>query len=124
MGDFPKYFFGLSPRRVVGYNILAVPLIASSSVAKRRNVEMERVQTGLKLLKSSVDELDAAAERMGGKSRAFVVDVLAIMYARQLGGDTMVPLSMMPTGTRAKKTSKASKPKATPKKKQPKKGAE
>jgi hypothetical protein len=85
---------------------------------------MERVQTGLKLLKSSVEALDAAAERMGGKSRAFVVDVLASMYASKLDGDTMIPASMTPAGSRAKKVPRAGKPKAAQKKKQPKKGAE
>jgi hypothetical protein len=63
----------------------------------------QRVATGMRLLKESIDALDAAAERMGGKSRQFVVDVLIALYAHDLNGKTPVPADLMPSGTRSKK---------------------
>ena len=61
----------------------------------------KRVGTGLRLLESTVAALDAAGERMGGKSRAFVVEVLVALYAGQLDADTPIPASMFPAGARA-----------------------
>ena len=62
-----------------------------------------RVNTGLRLLPATLAALDAAAARMGGRSRAFVVEVLAGLYAPRLDADTSVPVGLMPAGSRAKK---------------------
>lgn len=62
-----------------------------------------RLNTGMRLLETTVAALDAAGERMGGKSRAFVVEVLAALYADGLDAKTAVPVGMVPGDSRAKK---------------------
>ena len=64
----------------------------------------ERVNTGMRLLPATVEALDAAGQRMGGKSRAFVVEVLAALYAGSLTAQTQVPVGMVPSDSRAKKS--------------------
>jgi len=66
----------------------------------------ERINTGVRLLPATVKALDDAADRMGGKSRAFVVEVLVALHAAELGPKTTVPVSLMPSNTRAKKKPK------------------
>jgi hypothetical protein len=68
--------------------------------------DQQRVNTGMRLLESTVAALDQAAERMGGKSRAFVVEVLTALYADKLDASTRVPVSMLPPDTRAKRKPK------------------
>lgn len=68
--------------------------------------EPRRVNTGMRLLEGTIAALDEAGERMGGKSRAFVVEVLAALYADKLDAKTAVPVGMQPSGTRAKKQPK------------------
>lgn len=71
--------------------------------------EPRRVNTGMRLLEGTITALDAAGERMGGKSRAFVVEVLAALYADKLDAHTPVPVGMVPKDTRAKKQPAAKK---------------
>ncbi len=72
----------------------------------------KRVNIGVRLLPATVAALDAAGEAMGGRSRAFVIEVLAALHAGKLGPATAVPVGMMPQGSRAKKgTGRAPKPK-------------
>ena len=66
--------------------------------------EVKRVNTGMRLLETTVAALDEAGKRMGGKSRAFVVEVLAALYAGQLDERTQVPVGMVPADTRATRT--------------------
>lgn len=66
-----------------------------------------RLNTGMRLLETTVAALDAAGERMGGKSRAFVVEVLAALYAGKLDANTSVPVGMVPGDSRAKKQPRA-----------------
>lgn len=63
----------------------------------------KRIPIGVRLLPSALKALDDAGERMGGKSRAFVVEVLTRLYAGQLDANTRVPVGAMPTGSRAKR---------------------
>jgi hypothetical protein len=65
--------------------------------------EGKRVNIGVRLLPGTVAALDAAGDRMGGKSRAFVIEVLAALHASALGPGTQVPVSMVPADSRAKK---------------------
>ena len=60
----------------------------------------ERKNTGMRLRPESVAKLDAAAARMGDKSRAFVVEVLIGLYADGLNADTRIPAGVCPAGTR------------------------
>ena len=69
----------------------------------------KRVNIGVRLLPGTVAELDAAGDRMGGKSRAFVIEVLAALYARQLDADTQIPVGMVPADSRAKKQPRSGK---------------
>ena len=62
-----------------------------------------RVNIGVRLLPATVAALDAAAERMGGKSRAFVVEVLVALHAQSLNAGTAVPVGMVPADSRQKK---------------------
>jgi hypothetical protein len=62
-----------------------------------------RVNTGMRLLEGTITALDAAGERMGGKSRAFVVEVLVALYAGRLDAHTQVPVGLVPGDSRAKK---------------------
>lgn len=71
--------------------------------------DAKRINTGMRLLEGTVAALDAAGERMGGKSRAFVVEVLAALYANKLDADTAVPVGMVPGDSRAKKQPRAKK---------------
>ena len=72
--------------------------------------DAKRVNTGMRLLEATIAALDAAGERMGGKSRAFVVEVLAALYAGKLDASTAVPVGMLPVDSRARnRTTKASK---------------
>ncbi len=66
----------------------------------------KRVNIGVRLLPGTVTALDAAGERMGGKSRAFVIEVLAALFAKELNAKTAVPVGMVPADSRAKKTTK------------------
>lgn len=68
--------------------------------------DAKRINTGMRLLETTVDALDAAGERMGGKSRAFVVEVLVALYASKLNAETAVPVGMVPGDSRAKKTAR------------------
>lgn len=61
-----------------------------------------RINTGMRLLETTVEALDAAGERMGGKSRAFVVEVLAALYASRLDATTQVPVGMVPGDARTR----------------------
>lgn len=63
----------------------------------------KRVNIGVRLLPATVAALDQAGERMGGKSRAFAIEVLAALYAKELTADTVVPVTMVPADSRAKK---------------------
>lgn len=65
--------------------------------------EGKRENTGMRLLPQTIAALDAAGERMGGKSRAFVVEVLAALYAGELDATTQIPVGMVPADARAKK---------------------
>jgi hypothetical protein len=69
----------------------------------RGDQDDRRMNTGMRLLKPTVAALDAAGERMGGKSRAFVVEVLVALYAHKLGAETAVPVGLVPGDSRAKK---------------------
>lgn len=69
--------------------------------------DSKRVNIGVRLLPGSVAELDAAGDRMGGKSRAFVIEVLTALFARQLDASTQVPVGMVPADSRAKKRPRA-----------------
>jgi hypothetical protein len=71
----------------------------------------KRVNIGVRLLPGTVAELDAAGDRMGGKSRAFVIEVLTALYARQLDASTQVPVGMVPADSRAKKKPRSGKKK-------------
>ncbi len=62
----------------------------------------KRENTGMRLLPQTIAALDAAGERMGGRSRAFVVEVLTALYAKDLNATTSVPVGMVPADTRAK----------------------
>lgn len=63
----------------------------------------KRVNIGVRLLPATIAALDAAGDRMGGKSRAFVIEVLAAMYAPTLSAETAVPVGMVPADSRAKR---------------------
>jgi len=63
----------------------------------------KRINTGMRLLETTIAALDSAGDRMGGKSRAFVVEVLAALYAHELDANTVVPVGMVPGDSRAKK---------------------
>jgi hypothetical protein len=63
--------------------------------------DTERINTGMRLTGSTVARIDAAAKRMG-RSRAFVVEVLAYLHAASLGPDTMIPAAAMPPDTRSR----------------------
>lgn len=63
----------------------------------------KRVNIGVRLLPATVAALDAAGDRMGGKSRAFVIEVLAAIHASALGPGTQVPVSMVPRDSRLKR---------------------
>jgi hypothetical protein len=65
--------------------------------------EAKRINTGVRLLEATIAALDAAGERMGGKSRAYAVEVLVALYAHKLDADTVVPVGMIPGDSRAKK---------------------
>jgi hypothetical protein len=54
------------------------------------------------LLPGTVVALDKAGERMGGKSRAFVVEVLTALFAEKLDSGTVIPVGMVPADSRAK----------------------
>jgi hypothetical protein len=60
----------------------------------------ERLNTGMRLRQQSIAKLDEAAARMGGKSRAFVVEVLIGLFADKLDGNTQIPVSVYPPDTR------------------------
>lgn len=60
----------------------------------------ERMNTGMRLRGESVAKLDAAAARMGNKSRAFVVEVLIGLYADALNAETRIPAGAFPPDTR------------------------
>jgi hypothetical protein len=65
-----------------------------------------RANTGMRLMESSIAKLDGAGDRMGGKSRAFVVEVLIALYADKLTAETQIPVGFMPSGSRkARRTS-------------------
>lgn len=68
-----------------------------------------RVNTGMRLLPATIAAIDAAGKRMGGKSRAFVVEVLAALFAAQLDENTTVSVTMVPKDSRAKKSPRAKK---------------
>lgn len=63
----------------------------------------KRVNIGVRLLPATIAALDAAGDRMGGKSRAFVVEVLAALHAPALGPGTQIPVGMVPGDSRAKR---------------------
>lgn len=64
-----------------------------------------REATGLRLTPGALAKLDGAADRLG-RSRASIVEILALMYADRLQADTMIPASALPGDSRAKKTSR------------------
>lgn len=64
--------------------------------------EAKRMNIGVRLMPACVSALDAAGERMGGKSRAFVIEVLTALFAAKLDGDTQVPVNLVPNDSRAK----------------------
>ncbi len=64
----------------------------------------KRVNIGVRLLPSTIAALDEAGERMGGRSRAFVIELLTGLFAPELDERTRVPVGLMPAGTRAKKS--------------------
>jgi hypothetical protein len=72
--------------------------------------EAKRVNTGMRLLETTIAALDEAGVRMGGKSRAFVVEVLAVLYADKLDANTVVAVGMVPGDSRAKKQPRTKKP--------------
>lgn len=63
----------------------------------------KRVNIGVRLLPATVAALDGAGDRMGGKSRAFVIEVLTALHAGALDANTSVPVGMVPVDSRAKK---------------------
>ena len=69
----------------------------------------ERVNIGVRLLTHTIEALDAAGERLGGRSRAFVIEVLTAMYVESLTPDMAIPMDLMPPGARLKKTAKPKK---------------
>lgn len=71
--------------------------------------EVERINTGMRLTSTALARIDAAADRLG-RSRAFVVEVLAYLHADSLTPDTMIPAGAVPTDTRAPRRA-AGKPK-------------
>ena len=68
-----------------------------------------RVNIGVRLLPGTIAALDAAGDRMGGKSRAFVIEVLAALNASSLGPNTQIPVGMVPADSRAKRQPAAKK---------------
>lgn len=88
--------------------MLATDYIPRAELTLRGGLDVaeERINTGMRLLPSTVDAIDQAGERMGGKSRAFVVEVLVALYARGLTADTKIPVGMVPQDSRAKRTPK------------------
>lgn len=64
----------------------------------------ERINIGVRLLPATVTALDAAGERMGDKSRAFVIEVLTALHAGSLNSKTEVPVGLVPSDSRAKKS--------------------
>jgi hypothetical protein len=82
----------------------------------------ERMNTGMRLREASVAKLDAAAVRMGDKSRAFVVEVLIGLYADRLDANTQIPAGVFPPDTRERKLVGRSKNAATSAKDGRKKG--
>ena len=69
----------------------------------------KRINIGVRLLPATVAALDRAGERMGGKSRAFVVEVLTALYAGKLDAGTVIPVGMVPSDSRAKPVSRKGK---------------
>ncbi|HET6574549.1 MAG TPA: hypothetical protein VFG68_13155 [Fimbriiglobus sp.] len=69
----------------------------------------KRINIGVRLLPATVAALDRAGERMGGKSRAFVVEVLTALYAGKLDAGTVIPVGMVPADSRAKPVSRKGK---------------
>jgi hypothetical protein len=63
---------------------------------------VERINTGMRLTAAALARIDAAAERLG-RSRAFVVEVLAYLHANSLTADTMIPAGAIPPESRAPK---------------------
>jgi hypothetical protein len=63
--------------------------------------EEKRVNIGARLMPQTVAALDAAGVRMGNKSRAFVIEVLAALYADSLDAKTPIPAGMVPADSRA-----------------------
>lgn len=62
----------------------------------------KRTNIGVRLLPKTVDALDSAGERMGGKSRAFVIEVLTALYAGGLSTETQIPVGLVPSDSRAR----------------------
>ncbi len=61
-----------------------------------------RVNTGMRLLPDVIKIIDDAGVRMGGKSRAFVVELLVAQYGKALNKHTLIPAGLLPTDTRSK----------------------
>lgn len=64
--------------------------------------EGKRINVGARLMPATVEALDAAGERMGHKSRAFVIEVLAALYASQLNAETRIPVGLIPSDSHAR----------------------
>jgi hypothetical protein len=62
-----------------------------------------RKNIGVRILPSTIQALDDAGVRMGGKSRAFVVEVLVALHAASLNQNTQIGVGMVPSDSRAKK---------------------
>jgi hypothetical protein len=70
----------------------------------------ERINTGMRLTPTALARIDAAAARLG-RSRAFVVEVLAYLHADDLSPDTMIPAGAIPPDSRAPKKRRTGKAK-------------
>jgi hypothetical protein len=72
--------------------------------------DVERINTGMRLTQATLARIDAAAARLG-RSRAFVVEVLAYLHANGLAPDTLIPAGAVPADSRAPKQKRPRKPK-------------
>lgn len=69
----------------------------------------KRVNIGVRVMPKTVEALDAAGKRMGGKSRAFVIEVLTALYAQELNAETSIPVGLVPSDSRAAPAKRAKK---------------
>lgn len=62
-------------------------------------MKSNRTATGLRLTNAALAKIDSAGERLG-RSRAAIVEILAMMHADKLDEHSMIPASALPADSR------------------------